>query len=593
MILGLTRKQLEDGAQLVHATVAATPQYSWPLLNERAGTEIWVKHENHTPIGSFKVRGGLTLIEHLKREHPKLTGVISATRGNHGQSVAFAGRRHGLRSVIVVPHGNIKEKNAAMRAWGAELIEHGRDYDEAREHAAQLAKAQGLHHIGPFDRNLVTGVGSYALELFSAVQDLDEVYVPVGCGSGICGVIAWRDALGLKTRVVGVVSENAACYAISFAAGKPVKTKSAITFADGVAVRVPVPEALEAILAGAERIVQVSDDEVKAAMRDIYRCTHNIAEGQGPPGLALRGDPLGRQHRPGAVPGGAGRRLARRAALERIQQQVDPGSGRQVLEGMAACPVADSIDFAVERFQDFGSPVGRRDGEYDAAVRIAGTVQRRDDEDHRDRSELHRHVGAQVLHPGERAPSPVGHAGDAEEHQRHEEKIPGAHADPLAHDRGKQRHESDRHRQAVPHQACVVRGQVVIRRADAGQRYAGEEHPVGPHLLPRTEALRAACGALAPQKREAKGPDEQECQVGEGIGGVLDREQPARVGEAVVVLGLHQRGREDAPAHGDQDNGDRHAGLGEYVHLAQTSPMIRSSTARITAAPAECTSSLR
>lgn len=286
MILGLTRKQLEDGAQLVHATVAATPQYSWPLLNERAGTEIWVKHENHTPIGSFKVRGGLTLIEHLKREHPKLAGVISATRGNHGQSVAFAGRRHGLPSVIVVPHGNSKEKNAAMRAWGAELIEHGRDYDEAREQAAKLAAEQGLHHIGPFDRNLVTGVGSYALELFSAVQDLDEVYVPVGCGSGICGVIAWRDALGLKTRVVGVVSENAACYAISFAAGKPVETKSAITFADGVAVRVPVPEALEAILAGAERIVQVSDDEVKAAMRDLYRCTHNIAEGAGAAPLA-------------------------------------------------------------------------------------------------------------------------------------------------------------------------------------------------------------------------------------------------------------------------------------------------------------------
>jgi len=286
MILGLSRQQLEDGARLVHASVAPTPQYSWPLLNERAKTEVWVKHENHTPTGAFKVRGGLTLIDHLRRENPKLEGVASATRGNHGQSVAYAGRRHGIRSVIVVPHGNSKEKNAAMRAWGAELIEHGRDYDEAREHAHAVSKAQGLHYIGPFDRWLVTGVGSYAMELFGAVADIDEVYVPVGCGSGICGVIAWRDALGLKTRVVGVVSENAACYALSFAAGKPVETKTAITFADGVAVRVPVPEALEAIRAGADRIVQVSDDEVKWAMRDLFRCTHNVAEGAGAAPLA-------------------------------------------------------------------------------------------------------------------------------------------------------------------------------------------------------------------------------------------------------------------------------------------------------------------
>jgi threonine dehydratase len=212
--------------------------------------------------------------------------VASATRGNHGQSVAFAGRRHGLRSLIVVPHGNSKEKNAAMRAWGAELVEHGRDYDEARGHAHELAKTQGLYYIGPFDRHLVTGVGSYAMELFAGAPELDEVYVPIGCGSGICGVIAWRDALGLKTRVVGVVSENAACYALSFQTGRPVETPTANTFADGVAVRVPVPEALEVILSGADRIVQVSDDEVKSAMRDFYRCTHNIAEGAGAAPLA-------------------------------------------------------------------------------------------------------------------------------------------------------------------------------------------------------------------------------------------------------------------------------------------------------------------
>jgi len=286
MILDLTRKDLEDGVRLVRAVVAPTPQYSWPLLNERAEREIWVKHENYTATGAFKVRGGLTLLARLKQENPKLGGVISATRGNHGQSLAFAGRRLGVRSVIVVPHGNSREKNAAMQAWGAELIEHGRDYDEAREHAHALSQARGLHYIGPFDRWLVTGVGSYAQELFGDVPDIDEVYVPVGCGSGICGVIAWRDALGLRTRVVGVVSENAACYALSFAAGRPVETKSAVTFADGVAVRVPVPEALAAIRAGADRIVQVSDDEVKSAMRDFFRCAHSIAEGAGAAALA-------------------------------------------------------------------------------------------------------------------------------------------------------------------------------------------------------------------------------------------------------------------------------------------------------------------
>jgi threonine dehydratase len=283
---GLARAELEEGARFVHETIAPTPQFSWPLLNERAGTEVWVKHENHTATGSFKLRGGLVNAREIKRSHPQATGVISATRGNHGQSVAFAGRASGLRSVIVVPHGNSREKNAAMRAWGAELIEHGRDYDEARVHAHKLAGEQGLHYIGPFNRALVIGVGSYAMELFQTVRDLDEVYVPVGCGSGICGVIAWRDALGLRTRVVGVVSEDAPCYALSFQMGRPIETPSANTFADGVAVRVPVPEALDAILSGAERIVQVSDDEVKAAMRELYRCTHNVAEGAGAAALA-------------------------------------------------------------------------------------------------------------------------------------------------------------------------------------------------------------------------------------------------------------------------------------------------------------------
>jgi len=263
-----------------------TPQLSWPLLNQRAGCEVWVKHENHTATGAFKIRGGIVMLDALKRANPRLPGVVSATRGNHGQSLAWSGRRHGVRTVIVVPRGNSRDKNAAMRAWGAELVEHGRDFDEAKDHAAKLAREQGLESIGPFHAELVAGVGSYAYELFSAVADLDAVYVPIGCGSGICGLIAWRDALGLKTKIVGVVAENADCYARSFAAGKPVETATANTFADGMAVRVPVPAALEIIRAGAERIVRVSEDEVKAAVRYYYSDTHNLIEGAGAAPLA-------------------------------------------------------------------------------------------------------------------------------------------------------------------------------------------------------------------------------------------------------------------------------------------------------------------
>jgi threonine dehydratase len=277
---------MDDAVKLVHSIMLPTPQYAWPLLCERVGAQVWVKHENHTPTGAFKVRGGLVLLDALKRADPKLSGVISATRGNHGQSLAFAGKRHGVRTVIVVPLGNSRDKNASMLAWGAELIEHGRDYDEAREHAALLAREQRLEFIGPFHPELVAGVGSYAFELYSAVADLDAVYVPIGCGSGICGLIAWRDALGLRTRVIGVVSDQADCYARSFEARRPVETESANTYADGMAVRVPVPAALEAILAGCERIVRVSDDEVRAAVSHFYSDTHNLIEGAGAAPLA-------------------------------------------------------------------------------------------------------------------------------------------------------------------------------------------------------------------------------------------------------------------------------------------------------------------
>jgi threonine dehydratase len=290
---------LDAAARNVYAAMAPTPQYAWPLLARRTGREVWVKHENHTPTGAFKVRGGLNLLAQLAARGPAaVAGIISATRGNHGQSLAFAARRHGVRCVIVVPHGNSADKNDAMRAFGAELIEHGRDFDEAREHAAVLARQQRLHFVGPFAPELVAGVGTYALELFRAVKDIDTVYAPIGCGSGICGLISARDGLGLATVIVGVVASGANAYAQSFAAGKPVETANADTFADGMAVRVPVPAALEVIRKGAARIVEVTDAQIEDAMRAIFSDTHHVAEGAGAAPLAAllnEGDRAGRR----------------------------------------------------------------------------------------------------------------------------------------------------------------------------------------------------------------------------------------------------------------------------------------------------------
>ncbi len=263
-----------------------TLQHCWPLICERAGTEVWVKHENHTPVGAFKVRGGLVYMNELVRQDPEIAGVITSTRGNHGQSIGFAARALGLRAVILVPHGNSVEKNAAMRALGVEMIEHGSDYQEAREYAEALAEKEGLHEIGPFDDLLVRGVASYPLEFFRAVADLDAVYVPIGMGSGICATIAVRDGLGLKTEVVGVVAEGAPMYALSYAKGEAVSTNSAETIADGLACRIPHPEALEIILKGAARVVTVSEAEIKAAMRAYFTDCHNVAEGAGAAPLA-------------------------------------------------------------------------------------------------------------------------------------------------------------------------------------------------------------------------------------------------------------------------------------------------------------------
>ena len=279
-------ERLEQAAELVHRHVMPTPQHCWPLLCQRAGTEVWVKHENHTPIGAFKVRGGLTYTAELKRREPEVAGVITATRGNHGQSIGFAARALGLRAVILVPHGNSVEKNAAMRALGVELVEHGSDFQEAREYANRQFAEQGLHMIPPFHPDLVLGVSSYALELFRAQPELDAVFVPIGMGSGICSVIGARDALGLKTEVIGVVAENAPMYALSFAQKQAVSTNSSDTFADGLATRIPDPDALEIILAGAADVVAVSESEMKTAMRAYFADCHNVIEGAGAAPLA-------------------------------------------------------------------------------------------------------------------------------------------------------------------------------------------------------------------------------------------------------------------------------------------------------------------
>ena len=279
-------RELERAADIVYRVMPATPQISWPLLNARSGTDLWVKHENHTPIGAFKIRGGLVYFDELRQRAAHLGGVIAATRGNHGQSIALAAARAGLRSVIVVPHGNSREKNRAMRGFGAELIEHGADFQEALEHAQALAEERGLHFVSSFDEALVRGVGTGSLELLRAVPELHALYVPIGLGSGICGALAARAALGLTLDIVGVVAAAAPAYAASFAARTAVAAPVSATVADGMACRVPDPRALEQILAGVARIVTVSDEEIRAAMRHLYTDTHNVAEGAGAAALA-------------------------------------------------------------------------------------------------------------------------------------------------------------------------------------------------------------------------------------------------------------------------------------------------------------------
>lgn len=286
--MNLTRADLDAASELVHRTVPATPTHSWPLLDEVAGIETWVKHENHTPVGAFKVRGGIVYVDRLRRERPEVTGLVSATRGNHGQSIARAGTAAGLAVTIVVPHGNSADKNAAMRALGAEVIEHGDDFQAAREYASGLAADDPAREMVPsFHPDLVLGVATYALEFFTAAPPLRTVYVPVGMGSGACALIAVRDLLGLDTEIVGVVAANADATARSFAAGSVVPTDTAATFVDGVATRSPDAGAVAALLAGAARIVTIDEDDAAEAMRVVLRTTHNLPEPAG--ALAVAG----------------------------------------------------------------------------------------------------------------------------------------------------------------------------------------------------------------------------------------------------------------------------------------------------------------
>jgi len=277
--------ELEAAADLVRAVVPATPCHCWPLLAREVGCEVWVKHENHSPIGAFKLRGGIVYLDWFKRSQTRARGVITATRGNHGQSVALAGRRAGVPVTIVVPHGNSVEKNAAMLGWGAELVVHGADFDEAKAEAARLARARELHFLPSFDPLLVKGVASYALELLRA-HPLEAVYAPIGMGSGICGLIAAREALGLTTEIVGVVADRAPAIALSVAAGRPVPTATAATFADGLACREPDARAIDIICQAGVRVIGVSEAEIASAIRLYFKATHNVAEGAGAAPLA-------------------------------------------------------------------------------------------------------------------------------------------------------------------------------------------------------------------------------------------------------------------------------------------------------------------
>ena len=293
--------EIQQAQDVIYRFMPATPQYSWPLINQRLGAEVWIKHENHTPVGAFKLRGALVYLDFLKRTNPALPGVVAATRGNHGQGVAMAARLHGVPAVIVVPHGNSPEKNRAMRAQGAELIGHGDDFQESLEFAATLADERRFTMIESFNERLVMGTAAYAVEFFKTVPLLDKVYLPIGLGSSICGVSAARNALGLTTEIIGVVASQSPSYARSFAQHRIVEAPAQTAIADGLACRKPNAAAMEVIWQNVARIIDVSDAEIESAMRAIYQDTHNVAEGAAAAALAgairetdlNRGRPIG------------------------------------------------------------------------------------------------------------------------------------------------------------------------------------------------------------------------------------------------------------------------------------------------------------
>jgi threonine dehydratase len=320
-----TIDELEAATTLVRTFVPQTPAYAWPLLRNRLGVEVVVKHENHTPTGSFKARGGIVYLDAMRRHGRLPNGLVTATRGNHGQSIAVAALRSGLPCIIVVPEGNSTEKNAAMEAFGAELIVAGKDFDESRAVAAGIERERGYHLVSSFHREIVKGVATYAQELFADWSDLDVVYVPIGMGSGICGLITVRDLLGLKTEIVGVVADNAPAFALSFEAGRLISTASARTFADGMACRDPQEEPFEIIKNGASRIVRVSDNEIAEAIRVIYTDTHNIAEGAGAAPLA-------------ALIKERAQQAGKRVAIIQSGGNVDMSVFRQILGGQTPQP---------------------------------------------------------------------------------------------------------------------------------------------------------------------------------------------------------------------------------------------------------------
>lgn len=278
--------EIHAAQTLIYRYMPPTPQYSWPLLNERLGTEAWIKHENYTPVGAFKLRGALVYLDWLKKTQPGVPGVVAATRGNHGQGVATAARLVGLKAVVVVPRGNSADKNRAMKAQGAELVEFGEDFQESLEFARAVAVKRGLTMIDSFHEWLVHGTATYALEFLQGPPALEVVYVPIGLGSSICGVAAARKALGFSAEIVGVVAAEAPAYAHSFRERSAMEAPARTAIADGLACRVPHPEALEVIWENAARVLEVSDEEIMNAMRIYFEDAHNIAEGAGAAALA-------------------------------------------------------------------------------------------------------------------------------------------------------------------------------------------------------------------------------------------------------------------------------------------------------------------